>query len=113
MWMASILQVLALGAVDPPPPLAASAAPAPIYWRQTLFSIPFHVEHPDGVHPDPVEVQLHVSGDRGVTWDNYRRAPPQKGYSFSQRAPTANTGSMSARSTVPVRSARKARTHPN
>ena len=48
MWMASILQVLALGAVDPAAPLAASAAPAPIYWRQTLFSIPFHVEHPIG-----------------------------------------------------------------
>ncbi len=79
MWMASILQVLALGAVDPPP-LAASAAPVPIYWRQTLFSIPFHLDRPDGVHPEPVEVQLHVSPDRGVHWDNWRQAPPQKGY---------------------------------
>ena len=51
MWMASILQVLALGAVDPAAPLAASAAPAPIYWRQTLFSIPFHVERPDPARP--------------------------------------------------------------
>ena len=80
MWMASILQVLALGAVDPAAPLAASAAPAPIYWRQALFSIPFHVERPDQVTQEPVEVQLHVSGDRGTHWDNWRQAPPQKGY---------------------------------
>ena len=80
MWMASILQVLALGAVDPAAPLAASAAPAPIYWRQTLFSIPFHVEHPDRISQEPVQVQLHVSPDRGVHWDNWRQAPPQKGY---------------------------------
>ena len=80
MWMASILQVLALGAVDPAAPLAASAAPAPIYWRQTLFSIPFHVERPDRAGQEPIEVQLHVSPDRGVHWDNWRQAPPQKGY---------------------------------
>lgn len=80
MWMASILQVLALGAVDPAAPLAASAAPAPIYWRQTLFSIPFHVERPDRLTQEPVEVQLHVSGDRGVHWDNWRQAAPEKGY---------------------------------
>ncbi len=80
MWMASILQVLALGAVDPAAPLAASAAPAPIYWRQTLFSIPFHVERPDRISQEPTEVQLYVSGDRGVRWDNWRQAPPQKGY---------------------------------
>ena len=80
MWMASILQVLALGAVDPAAPLAASAAPAPIYWRQTLFSIPFHVEHPNQAAQEPSEVQLHVSPDRGLHWDNWRQAPPQKGY---------------------------------
>ena len=80
MWMASILQVLALGAVDPAAPLAASAAPAPIYWRQTLFSIPFHVERPDRVTQEPVEVQLHVSPDRGVHWDNWRQAQPQEGH---------------------------------
>jgi hypothetical protein len=80
MWMASILQVLALGAVDPGAPLAASAAPPPIYWRQTLFSIPFHVQRPDRVTQEPVEVQLHVSPDKGSHWDNWRQAPPQKGY---------------------------------
>jgi hypothetical protein len=80
MWMASILQILALGGVDPAAPLAASAAPPPIYWRQTLFSIPFHVERPDRANQEPIEVQLHVSPDRGVHWDNWRQAPPQKGY---------------------------------
>lgn len=80
MWIVSILQVLALGAVDPAPPLAASAAPAPIYWRQTLFSIPFHVESPERGGQDPVEVQLHVSPDRGVHWDNWRQAAPQTGF---------------------------------
>ncbi len=80
MWMASILQVLALGAVDPAAPLAASAAPGPIYWRQSLFSIPFHVEPPDRVTQQPVEVQLYVSPDRGRRWDNWRQAKPQEGY---------------------------------
>ncbi len=80
MWMASILQVVALGAVDPAPPLAPSATPAPIYWRQTLFSIPFHVERPARADQEPVEVQLHVSPDRGVRWENWRQAQPQKGF---------------------------------
>ena len=80
MWMASILQILALGAVDPVPPLAASAVPASIYWRQTLFSIPFQVERSGQTKPEPAEVQLHVSPDRGAHWDNWRQAPPKKGY---------------------------------
>jgi len=80
MWLASILQILALGAVDPAPPLAVSALPSPIYWRQTLFSIPFRVERPDRINQEPTEVQLHVSPDRGLHWDNWRQAPPQKGY---------------------------------
>ncbi len=80
MWVASILQVLALGAVDPAAPLAASAAPAPIYWRQTLFSIPFHVERPNQPGQEPVQVQLYVSPDRGRRWDNWRQAEPQAGH---------------------------------
>jgi hypothetical protein len=80
MWMASILQVLALGAADPAPPLAAASAPAPIYWRQTLFSIPFHVDRPTSAGSEPTEIQLYVSPDRGGRWDNWRQAPPQKGY---------------------------------
>ena len=80
MWVASILQILALGTVDPAPPLAASAVPAPIYWRQTLFSIPFQVERPGQTKQEPTEVQLHVSPDRGTHWDNWRQAPPKKGY---------------------------------
>jgi hypothetical protein len=79
MWVASILQVLALGVVDPPAPLAASATPAPIYWRQTRFSIPFHVSRPDRPGQEPVQVQLFVSGDRGGRWDNWLQATPDKG----------------------------------
>ena len=80
MWIASILQVLALGAADPAAPLAAFSAPAPIYSRQTLFSIPFHVERSNQPAQEPVQVQLYVSPDRGVRWDNWRQAPPEKGY---------------------------------
>lgn len=113
MWVASILQVLALGAVDPAAPLAASAAPAPIYWRQTLFSIPFHVERPNQPGQEPVQVQLYVSPDRGRRWDNWRQAEPQAGHFLFRAVLTANTGSMSARSTARVRSARKALTRPS
>jgi hypothetical protein len=80
MWMASILQVLALGADPSPPPLAASAAPAPIYWRQTLFSIPFHIDRPARPAEEAANVQLYVSGDRGGRWDNWLHATPQKGF---------------------------------
>ena len=80
MWMASVLQIVALSAVDPGAPLAASTAPAPIYWRQTLFSIPFHLQQSSQPSQEPVEVQLYVSPDRGVHWDNWRQSTPQKGY---------------------------------
>jgi len=71
---------LALGAVDPAAPMSGSAAPAPIYWRQTLFSIPFHVERADRATLEPAEIQLHVSPDRGVHWDNWLRAAPKDGH---------------------------------
>jgi hypothetical protein len=80
IWMASVLQVLALGAADPLPPLAASSAPAPIYWRQTVFSIPFHVDRPARPAEEASDVQLYVSGDRGRRWDNWLHTAPQKGH---------------------------------
>ena len=87
MWLASILPVLALGAAGVPASesaglLASAAAPPPIFWRQTLFSIPFQVQRTANPAQEPVEVQLFVSPDRGVHWDNrpWMKAQPQKGY---------------------------------
>ena len=113
MWMATILQILALGAVDPAAPLAASAAPAPIYWRQSLFSIPFHIDRPDQATQEAVEVQLYVSADKGCVGIIGGRHRRNRDISSSGRALMANTGSMSARSTVPARSGRKARIRPS
>jgi hypothetical protein len=79
MW-ACILPVLALGAADPAAPLAAPAPPAPIFWKQTLFSIPFQVPQANTPAQQAAQVQLFVSPDRGVRWDNWRQAAPDKGY---------------------------------
>jgi hypothetical protein len=79
MWAASIVHALVLVAVDPSAPPLASV-PAPIYWRQPLFSIPFRVAPAGQPGQEPVEIRLHVSPDRGARWDNWRQAPPQKGY---------------------------------
>ena len=82
MWIASLLLLVAAGEPQAAAatPLAVPAPPAPIFWRQTLFSIPFHVQHAANAAQEPVEVQLWVSPDRGVHWDNWRQASPQKGY---------------------------------
>ncbi len=79
MWMASILQVLALGATEPAAPLAAPAPP-PIFWKQTLFSIPFQVQRAATAAQEPAQIQLFVSPDRGLRWDNWRQARPQEGH---------------------------------
>ncbi len=80
MTWAFLLPVLALGAADTAPSLVAPAPPAPIFWRQTLFSIPFQVPRTESAAQQPAQVQLFVSPDRGVRWDNWRQAPPNKGY---------------------------------
>ncbi len=61
-------------------PGCASSRAAPIFWRQTLFSIPFQVPRADTTAQQPAQVQLFVSPDRGVRWDNWRQAAPNKGY---------------------------------
>lgn len=58
--------------------------PEPIATRQTAFSIPFQVDPTAATVP--VEVQLHVSADRGVRWDLYDKVKPDRG-SFVFRAP--------------------------
>ena len=94
--------------------MAASATPPPIYWRQTLFSIPFHVERPPQPGQEAVQVQLHVSERPGPRIGTIGGSPRRtRDTFFSGPGLTANTGSMSARSTVPVRSVRKARMRPS
>ena len=52
--------------------------------RQNSFDIPFQIEEPiPGA--EPVEVQLHVSEDRGTTWQLATKARPDEGR-FSYRA---------------------------
>jgi hypothetical protein len=82
MWVASLLPVFALVAADQAAPLAVPAPPPPIFWRQTLFSIPFQVQQPANPAQEPAEVLLYVSPDRGVHWDNrpWMKAQPKKGY---------------------------------
>ena len=80
MWMAAVIQRLGPGGHRSRGRAGGRHRAAPIYWRQTLLSIPFHVDRPGPGGQEPVEVQLYVSPDRGVRWDNWRQAPPQKGY---------------------------------
>ncbi len=54
--------------------------------RQHAFIIPFKVEPPRDPREAPVEVQLHVSGDQGATWQIADRVKPDK-TSFTYRAP--------------------------
>jgi len=56
----------------------SSVLPKPIATRQTLFSIPFHVDPPLNAAQAPLETQLFVSGDRGVTWYPYAKADPRQ-----------------------------------
>ena len=84
MWLAPLLQVLVLAAVEPPvggtPPAAAPARPVPsFYTRQALFAIPFHLNRPAHLIHEPIEVQLYVSNDHGATWHLYAKMEPAKG----------------------------------
>lgn len=49
-------------------------APEPQFTRKTKFSIPFSVDGEEGEQVRPLEVQLHVSENHGVTWKRYARA---------------------------------------
>ena len=67
---------------------AAQTPPAPIVTatRQNAFTIPFRVDPPQTPEQRPVEVQLHVSTDRGANWALSSRVRPDK-ESFVFRAP--------------------------
>ena len=63
---------------------APIAEPALYPTRQNLFDIPFQI--PDAAPgQEPVEVQLHVSENRGGEWTQYAKVPPTDGR-FSFRA---------------------------
>jgi hypothetical protein len=74
--------------------LAAAQTPAPppadpnepIATRQNVFSIPYRPPRPKAASEQPVEVQLQVSVDLGVSWQIYAKAKPDQG-SFVFRAP--------------------------
>jgi hypothetical protein len=85
MWLIPIIPLLALSAGEPPVAVSLPAAvaanpasPAPIYTRQMKFAIPFQIARPDRIGQEPVEVQLHVSGDRGGHWDLYHKTDPSR-----------------------------------
>jgi len=66
-----------------PGPAAEVSSPAPspklpdfVVTRQTLFSIPIHVDSFKDSARQPVEVQLFVSHDQGARWNYYTKAPP-------------------------------------
>jgi hypothetical protein len=75
----ALLTVTAMG-----PPAGADSSgikptlPPAVATRQNLFAIPFRVERADVPAHEPVEVQLHVSGDRGAHWQLYSRVEPAR-----------------------------------
>ena len=77
----------ALAAAHDGPPSAASVVstlPTPVYWRQTLFQIPYQwgsAAEPGAAHV----VWLLVSKDHGATWQKISEAKPHV-TSFSYRA---------------------------
>lgn len=56
----------------------AIAAPPvkPSYWRETRFSVLFTLPPADAAKDSPREVELHVSADKGKTWEVAGRAKP-------------------------------------
>ena len=65
----------------------ASVADAvePIHTKDNTFYIPYTVAvQPNGQPPS--QVQLYVSGDQGVTWEQYASQPPGQDHRFAFRA---------------------------
>src|SRR5262249_38151044 len=81
-------------APTPAVPTPATPTPAPpkadpnqlIATRQNLFSIPYRIDRANIAAEQPVEVELHVSADLGVSWQLSGKAKPEQG-SFVFRAP--------------------------
>jgi hypothetical protein len=80
MWLAAIMQTMALAVTAPTATAATSTATPPgvVYTRQMLFAIPFHIDRPQSILQEPVEVQLYVSADQGTHWDYYTKVEPAR-----------------------------------
>ena len=56
----------------------------PIYWKQTVFSIPYQINRPADADDAPVKVLLLVSRDGGVNWKTLESAEPKvKGFIYN------------------------------
>jgi hypothetical protein len=85
MWLAPLVQVLILTAVEPA--AAAPASPVPTFYsREARFAIPYHLNRPSRLSREPAEVQLYFSTDRGGQWQFYSKVAPAAGR-FLFRAP--------------------------
>lgn len=59
-------------------------SPDPIYWKQSVFSIPYQINRPDTADDAPLEVRLLVSRDAGATWNMLQSAKPHvKGFIYN------------------------------
>jgi hypothetical protein len=80
-----VLPALAAMAMAQPGPAPTARDDVPLFpSRHNLFDIPFQIDEPIPGQ-EPVEVQLHVSENRGVTWHLASKAKPEDGR-FSFRA---------------------------
>ncbi|MEX2113912.1 MAG: hypothetical protein WD845_12050 [Pirellulales bacterium] len=77
--IATMLAVLSQAFRDAPLAVAQQAEPAVTATRQHAFIIPFRIEPARSPQEQPVEVQLHVSSDQGVTWSIAETVKPDKG----------------------------------
>jgi hypothetical protein len=80
MWMEPLSQLVIAAAL-----LGQTAVtlPEPYISRQAAFVVPFHVKPVSDPSREVVEVQLHVSTDRGQHWQLYTKAQPtQKQFLF-------------------------------
>ena len=87
----------------------------PFFGGRRFFRSPSRCSETADPAQEPVEVQLFVSPDRGVHWDNrpWMKAHPKGLLPLPAPAWTANTGSMSARWTARGKSVRKGRIRPS
>ena len=83
---AALTMGVALRAAAEAPNAAGAADAAPLFpTREGTFDIPFQIDEPIPGQ-EPVEVQLHVSEDRGATWREAVKASPSA-ERFTFRAP--------------------------
>ncbi len=82
----TLLTTLGQAFQDAPVARAQPPEPAVTATRQHAFIIPFRIEPARSPQAAPVEVQLHVSTDQGITWSMADQVKPDKGQ-FIFRAP--------------------------